>query len=95
MQRLRLTPLQRDQLLLMRKNHLRNLRQVYEGRQQLNMQVRAALCLQTHSVTCDNVPRLDVWTIDCMSRAAEEMRYALQRASCILYNKAVLWCAGS
>ena len=39
MQRLRLTPLQKDQLLLMRKNHLRNLRQVYEGRQQLNMQV--------------------------------------------------------
>lgn len=39
LQTLQLTGQQEEQLLLMRKNHLRNLRQVYEARQQLNIQV--------------------------------------------------------
>lgn len=47
MQTLQLTDLQRDQLLLLRKNHLRNLRQVYEARQQLNMRV-CFPCLPFH-----------------------------------------------
>ena len=38
---LALTKVQQEQLLLMRKNHLRALRQVYEERQRLNMQVGA------------------------------------------------------
>ncbi len=41
MQKLSLTGLQKEQLKLMRQNHLRNLRAVYEARQQLNMQVLA------------------------------------------------------
>ena len=36
---LKLTPVQREQLMATRKDHLNKLRQVYQDRQELNMQV--------------------------------------------------------
>ena len=38
---LRLSPAQEEQLLQLRKKHLRNLRNLYEDRQRLNLQVSA------------------------------------------------------
>lgn len=43
LKRLCLTDLQKEQMLVMRNNHLRNLRSVYEARQQLNMQAMALM----------------------------------------------------
>ena len=40
MQMLRLAPPQEEQLLLVRKKHLRNLRELYNDRQRMNLQVR-------------------------------------------------------
>lgn len=39
-QMLRLAPPQEEQLLLVRKKHLRNLRELYNDRQRMNLQVR-------------------------------------------------------
>ncbi len=40
-QMLRLAPPQEEQLLLVRKKHLRNLRELYNDRQRMNLQVRS------------------------------------------------------
>ena len=61
-QMLRLAPPQEEQLLLVRKKHLRNLRELYNDRQRMNLQVRppglhqllpgAVLCLSLTLPAC-------------------------------------------
>ena len=62
MQMLRLAPPQEEQLLLVRKKHLRNLRELYNDRQRMNLQVSrpgsfqpcpgAVLCLSLSLPAC-------------------------------------------
>ena len=47
-----MTPLQTEQLLLWRAEHLRNMHAIYEQRQQLNLQVCSALSLSSHFLAC-------------------------------------------
>ena len=46
MQMLRLATPQEEQLLLVRKKHLRNLRELYNDRQRMNLQVRCSGFIQ-------------------------------------------------
>ena len=51
-QAVRMTPLQTEQLLLWRAEHLRNMHAIYEQRQQLNLQVCSTLSLPSPCVAC-------------------------------------------
>lgn len=69
-QMLRLSSAQEEQLLQLRKKHLRNLRNLYEDRQRLNLSVRATQnCVSAWPFLCSSgrVPPLSASDeLDCM-----------------------------
>lgn len=55
LQALKLTPGQREQVMANRKEHLNNLRRLYQERQELNMQVRLEHCYNSNKIKNDKI----------------------------------------